>query len=61
MGCCLDYFPFEYSENKKLYGIDIEIIEEISKRTNIDFEFVEMDFKSILALDSQPPKLTFTA
>ncbi len=44
-----DYPPFEYIENEKLYGIDIDIIKAISAETGLVFRFVQMDFKSIIA------------
>ena len=41
--------PFEFIENGKVVGIDMDILDEISKETGIEFNVNEMAFSSIIA------------
>ena len=41
--------PFEFIENGRIVGIDIDILNEISKKTGIEFDINEMAFSSIIA------------
>lgn len=43
-----DYPPFEYKENGKLTGFDIELIEAIAKKENMQVEWKEMKFDGII-------------
>lgn len=41
--------PFEYYDNNNsMTGIDIEIMQELSKNMNMDVEFVDMDFQDLI-------------
>jgi polar amino acid transport system substrate-binding protein len=40
--------PFEYSENGKRMGFDIELIEAIAKQLNKTVEWIEIDFKGLV-------------
>lgn len=40
--------PFEYSENNKLTGFDIELIEEMAKVMGKKVEWVQIDFKGLI-------------
>ncbi len=43
------FVPFEFVENGKIVGIDIDILNEISKKTGLKFKINEMAFSSIIA------------
>ena len=40
--------PFEYSENNKMTGFDIELIEEIAKVMGKRVEWIQIDFKGLI-------------
>jgi polar amino acid transport system substrate-binding protein len=40
--------PFEYSENGKRMGFDIELIEAIAKQLNKTVEWIDIDFKGLV-------------
>jgi polar amino acid transport system substrate-binding protein len=40
--------PFEYSENGKRVGFDIELIEAIAKQLNKTVEWIDIDFKGLV-------------
>lgn len=42
------YPPFEYLENGKLTGFDIDLFTAIAKEANISFKFFEMDFDGLI-------------
>ncbi len=45
----LDNFkPYRWTENGQLVGIDIDILNEISKRTNIEFEYELVPWKRLI-------------
>ena len=44
-----DFPPFEFTVNGKIVGFDIDILEEISKRTGYHFEIVPIEFAGIIA------------
>lgn len=43
-----DYPPFEYKENGKLTGFDVELVEAIAKKENLQVEWKEMKFDGII-------------
>ena len=43
-----DYPPFEYKDNGKLTGFDVELIEAIAKQQNFEVEWKEMKFDGII-------------
>lgn len=43
------YAPFEFQENGKYVGIDIDIIDAISKLEGFEYELKPMDFGGIIA------------
>jgi polar amino acid transport system substrate-binding protein len=47
VGSCLDYKPFEYTENGELTGFDVDIMTEIAKRLGLQVEWVKHDFDTI--------------
>ena len=44
---CADYAPFEYMEDGKLCGFDIDLMNYIGERTGYSFVFVNTDFDSL--------------
>jgi polar amino acid transport system substrate-binding protein len=42
------FMPFEYSENGKHMGFDIELIEAIAKQLNKTVEWIDIDFKGLV-------------
>ncbi len=52
VGTALSFPPYEYVENGKIVGIDIDIVEEIGQRMNKKIEIESMDFDDLfIALD----------
>lgn len=49
VGTSAAYAPFEYRENGKLVGFDIDMGDELAKRMGVKIEWVEIDFKGIVA------------
>ena len=50
LGTSADYPPFEYvDENGEFAGFDIELIQEISRRMDLEVEIQDMPFDSLLA------------
>lgn len=43
------FVPFEFVENGKIVGIDMDILDAISKETGLKFKINEMSFSSIIA------------
>lgn len=43
-----DYPPFEFKENGKLVGFDVELVEAIAKKANLQVEWKEMKFDGII-------------
>ena len=48
VGVCADYAPFEYMENDKLVGFDIDLMNYISARIGYGVEFVNMSFDKLI-------------
>lgn len=48
VGVSPDYPPFEFRENNKLKGFDVDLINEIANRSDFSIEFIEMDFSSLV-------------
>ncbi|WP_045391135.1 amino acid ABC transporter substrate-binding protein [Falsirhodobacter sp. alg1] len=47
------YFPFTFTKSDTLQGFEIDFMNEIGKRTDLDVEFVTMSFSGLIgALDS---------
>jgi polar amino acid transport system substrate-binding protein len=42
------FMPFEYSENGKRMGFDVELIEAIAKQLNKTVEWIDIDFKGLV-------------
>lgn len=49
VGTSAAYAPFEYRQSGNLVGFDIDMGEEIAKRMGAKIEWVEIDFKGIIA------------
>lgn len=62
VGTSAAYAPFEYREAGKLVGFDVDMGEEIAKRMGVKIEWVEIEFKGIIAgLRSKRVDLLITA
>jgi ABC-type amino acid transport substrate-binding protein len=62
VGTSAAYAPFEYRQAGNLVGFDIDMGEEIAKRMSVKIEWVEIDFKGIIAaLRSKRVDLLITA
>jgi len=62
VGTSAAYAPFEYREAGKLVGFDIDMGEEIARRMGVKINWVEIDFKGIIAgLRSNRVDLLITA
>ena len=48
VGTDATFMPFEYSENGKRLGFDIELIEAIAKELNKGVEWIDIDFKGLV-------------
>lgn len=48
VGTNAEYPPFEYLENGKICGIDADIIELISKKTGVKYEWKNMNFDGLI-------------
>ena len=48
VGTCADFAPFEYMENDKMLGFDIELMNYIAARINYGVEFVNMPFDKLI-------------
>lgn len=48
VGTNAEYPPFEYLDHGKIAGIDPEIIEEISKKTGIEFQWQNIAFDALI-------------
>ena len=48
VGTDATFMPFEYSENGKHTGFDIELIEAIAKELNKGVEWIDIDFKGLV-------------
>lgn len=49
VGTTAEYPPFEYLDNGKIVGYDVDVIEEISKKTGIKYEWKDMNFDGLIA------------
>ncbi|MCW1361077.1 transporter substrate-binding domain-containing protein [Campylobacter sp. US33a] len=49
IGIAPNYKPFDYKENAKLTGFDVDLVEEIAKRENVKIEWVEMSFDGLIS------------
>jgi ABC-type amino acid transport substrate-binding protein len=47
VGSCLDYKPFEYTENGVLKGFDVEIMQAIADKLGLQLEWTKHDFETI--------------
>jgi len=62
VGTSAAYAPFEYREAGKLVGFDVDMGEEIARRMGVKIQWVEIDFKGIVAgLRSKRVDLLITA
>ena len=48
VGTCADFAPFEYMENDKMLGFDIDLMNYIAARIGYDVEFVNMPFDKLI-------------
>ena len=48
VGTCADFAPFEYMENDKLLGFDIDLMNYIAARIGYGVEFVNMSFDKLI-------------
>lgn len=48
VGTAPNYKPFDYKEDAKLTGLDIDLVNEIAKREGIDLTWVEMSFDGLI-------------
>ena len=48
VGTCADFAPFEYMENDKILGFDIDLMNYIAARIGYDVEFVNMPFDKLI-------------
>lgn len=44
------YYPFEFKENNEIKGFNIDLLNEISKKTNIKFVFIADEWNKIIQL-----------
>ena len=49
IGTSADFPPFEVNKGGKIVGIEVDLMEEVSKKTGIKFIFNDMSFKSVIA------------
>ena len=47
VGSCLDYAPFEFRKNGELQGFDVELVEEIASRLDLQVVWVKANFDTI--------------
>ncbi|MDR0968893.1 MAG: ABC transporter substrate-binding protein [Holosporaceae bacterium] len=47
-GICADYAPFEYYENGKLTGFDVELAKSVAKKLKKTAEFKDMQFSALI-------------
>lgn len=48
VGVCADFAPFEYKENDKFIGFDIDLMNYIAARIGYGVEFVDMSFDKLI-------------
>ncbi len=48
VGTAANYPPFEYIDNTKMAGFDIDLMREIGKKIGVKFEFVNMSFDGLI-------------
>lgn len=48
VGINAEFPPFEYFEDEELKGFDIDLMKYIGERTDLDFEFINMDFDKLI-------------
>ncbi|EAH5546678.1 basic amino acid ABC transporter substrate-binding protein [Campylobacter upsaliensis] len=48
VGTAPNYKPFDYKEDAKLTGLDIDLVNEIAKREGIELTWVEMSFDGLI-------------
>ena len=48
VGTCADFAPFEYMENDKMLGFDIDLMNYIAARIGYGVEFVNMPFDKLI-------------
>ncbi|OOM79858.1 transporter substrate-binding domain-containing protein [Clostridium sp. BL-8] len=48
IACDSKFAPFSFEENGKYKGIDVEILEEVAKEENFDYDLKPMDFNGII-------------
>ncbi|EAK0450206.1 basic amino acid ABC transporter substrate-binding protein [Campylobacter upsaliensis] len=48
VGTAPNYKPFDYKEDAKLMGLDIDLVNEIAKREGIELTWVEMSFDGLI-------------
>lgn len=50
VGVDKSYYPFEYRENNVIKGFNIDLLDEIGKKTNIKFAFYADEWKNVIQL-----------
>ncbi len=58
VGISADYPPFEYIQNGKIIGFDVDLAKEITKELGFALQIIEMDFSGLM-LSLQQGKLDF--
>ena len=60
VGMSADFAPFEYRENGKIVGFDVELAQEIEKQTGVKLELQDIAFAGLLPAEFfQRPPLYF--
>ena len=49
VGTSVDFPPYEYYDGDQIVGIEVEMMEKIAEKLDMDFELVDMSFDSIIA------------
>ena len=49
VGTSADFPPYEYYENDKMVGIDVEIMDALAKELGVEVKMHDMDFNNIIA------------
>lgn len=47
-GITPNYAPYEFIENGELKGFDVDVVNEIAKRMNVDVKYIYMDFDALI-------------
>lgn len=49
VGTSADFPPYEYYDGDKIVGVEVEMMEKIAEKLNMEFELVDMSFDTIIA------------